>query len=108
MGRVVSRDDVQVIPNGVDLSLFRPLDRRECRRRLRLKNEATYVLFPSDPSRIRKNFACVSEAINRLNAAGDQAFEDLCVYESDQKDIPVYMSACDLLVLVSMWEGSPT
>jgi glycosyltransferase involved in cell wall biosynthesis len=40
--------DIRVIPNGIDVSEFRPMDRAEARRRLDLPPDARIVLFVAD------------------------------------------------------------
>lgn len=41
----VDESKLVVIPNGANIDLFRPLDKRECRRKLRLEEDAFYVGF---------------------------------------------------------------
>jgi glycosyltransferase involved in cell wall biosynthesis len=40
--------DIRVIPNGIDLAEFRPMERSEARRRLQLPPDARIVLFVAD------------------------------------------------------------
>lgn len=46
---------VEVIPNGVDLDIFKPMDRAECRRKFKLPQEKKLILFgahdPLDPNK---------------------------------------------------------
>lgn len=57
-----------VIPNGLDLSLYRPADRRLARRALRLPQDRKIILFGAinafDP---RKGFAYLVEALRQLS-----------------------------------------
>lgn len=53
--RLFSTRPVTVIPNGLDLDVFRPMDGRACRRRLNLPSDRKLVLFgahdPADPNK---------------------------------------------------------
>ncbi|MBE0679023.1 MAG: glycosyltransferase [Bacteroidales bacterium] len=93
-----------VIPNGVNLQIFRPLDRVECRRKVGFKDSFRYILFLSDPGRKEKNFRLAREAIKILS---DDHIILYPVYNVDHTEIPVFLSAADLLLLTSHHEGSP-
>jgi glycosyltransferase involved in cell wall biosynthesis len=110
MKRLLPARRVAVITNGVDLELFRPSNRQEARRALGLDEESVYVLFPYDPTRIRKNMRAVEDAVDILNRTrtGDQRpIRILTVHGKPQSELPKYMAAADVLVLASFWEGSP-
>ena len=47
--RYYRRTPTSVIPNGVDLEVFRPQDRRQARQRLGLDGEASWALFVGRP-----------------------------------------------------------
>src|SRR5271163_3139692 len=49
-----ARRRAQVLPCGVDLERFRPLERAHARAELDLDPERPYLLFPADPSRPEK------------------------------------------------------
>jgi len=97
---------VQVIPNGVNLELFRPLDRSECRRKLNWKKTKKHILFVSacDPNRPEKNLRLAEKAIRACNR---QDIELHTVFNIEQTEMPVYLNASDLLLVTSKWEGSP-
>ena len=48
------RRKVAILPCGVDVERFRPIDRRAARKRLGLDLDGRYVLFPYDPARATK------------------------------------------------------
>ncbi|HAX93695.1 MAG TPA: glycosyl transferase group 1 [Bacteroidales bacterium] len=93
-----------VIPNGVNLQIFKPLDRSECRKRVGFKDSFSYILFMSDPKRKEKNFNLALEAVQILS--GDHIIL-YPVCDVDHNEIPVFLSAADLLLLTSHHEGSP-
>ncbi|SCY57257.1 Glycosyltransferase involved in cell wall bisynthesis [Microvirga guangxiensis] len=109
MNSLLPRQDATVIPNGVDLDLFKPMDRASCRASLGLDPARLYILFPYGPDRARKNFPALREAVNQLNteATAQGLIEILTIEGEPQERIPTYMNAADLMVLPSFWEGSP-
>jgi len=99
-------DSAHVIPNGVDLNLFRPLDPAEARRMLRLDSKRKYVIFPYDPAEERKRYDLIEAAVARARQSIGE-LEILHVRGVPAARMPLYMSAADMLVLVSLAEGSP-
>ncbi len=96
----------QVIPNGVDLNAFRPLDRTEVRNALGLEAEKRYVLFPYDPAEERKRYDLVEAAVAEAQLQ-NPTIEILRVRGVPRERMPLYMNAADVLVLASIFEGSP-
>jgi glycosyltransferase involved in cell wall biosynthesis len=95
-----------VIPNGVDLNLFKPADQAESRRSLGLDLQKKLVLFPYDPGRAEKRFDLIESAVARAR----QVIPDLEILRISgvpQSRMPLYMNAADVLVLASQSEGSP-
>jgi glycosyltransferase involved in cell wall biosynthesis len=104
--RRLKLEAAQVIPNGVDLDLFRPADQAEARRSLGLDPQKKLVLFPYDPQRPEKRFDLVESAVGRARQAIPE-LEILRVSAVPQSRMPLYMNAADVLVLASQSEGSP-
>ena len=95
-----------VIPNGVDLELFRPLDQQEARRALGLDPRPKLVLFPYDPTEARKRFDLIEAAVAKAREQVPE-LEVLQVRGVTRERLPLYLNAADVLVLASMFEGSP-
>jgi teichuronic acid biosynthesis glycosyltransferase TuaC len=94
---------VMVIPNGVDLDLYKPLPKDECRQRIQFKGVKN-ILFIGDPNRLEKNFDLARKAVETLNN------NDVCLHVLNgiaPAEMPYYYNAADLLLLTSRWEGSP-
>lgn len=105
LGRKLPRKNYHVIPSGVDLSLFRPLDQTEARIKLGLSLDRKLALFAGDPSNKRKRFELAMEA---SKLAGNSLDIELIVLNGEPRDrVPIFMSACDALLLTSTNEGSP-
>lgn len=106
--RVLGDARAHVIPNGVDLSLFRPMDRQEARIRLGLDSQPRYVLFVGDYVGKLKRFDLVVAAVEQVRQSWpDSRVEIVPVYGEPFERVPLYMNAPDVLVLASEWEGSP-
>jgi teichuronic acid biosynthesis glycosyltransferase TuaC len=108
VGRITSaaaRHKTVVIPNGVDLDFFRPMDKSEARREEGLDENRRYVLFPSSPNERRKRLDLAREAVELLRATGPDV-ELVVLHRKPQEFVPVYMNACDVVLLTSDWEGS--
>ncbi len=99
-------DSAHVIPNGVDLNLFRPLDPAEARRTLGLDPKKKYVIFPYNPAEGRKRYDLIEAAVGRARQS-IPAVEILHARGIPGARMPLYMNAADVLVLASLAEGSP-
>jgi len=94
-----------VIPCGVDLERFRPMDASEARSRLNLPAGAKLVLFAA-AMRPEKRFDLVQEAFALVERQLPEA-QLVVVSNQPPELVPIYMNACDVLVLASRKEGSP-
>ena len=96
-----------VIPCGVDLNVFRPIDRDEARSRLGWPMDKYLILFPFDPARPVKRYDLAKAAVEQLAQAGVDV-ELVTVCNVENREMPWYYSAADAMVLCSDREGSPT
>jgi glycosyltransferase involved in cell wall biosynthesis len=95
-----------VIPNGVDLERFEPMDRREARRQLGWSESELAVLFVGDPRLPVKNHALAEAVCDRVAAVMPEA--RLRVAQGLAPELmPLCMSAADALLVTSRAEGSP-
>jgi glycosyltransferase involved in cell wall biosynthesis len=94
------------IPMGVDLSLFKPMSPQKAREQLKLDHSKKRVLFVAHPSNRIKRFDVARGAVQLLQEVNPDV-ELLPVYNVPHHQIPLYMNACDVLVLTSMHEASP-
>jgi len=93
-----------VIPNGVDLEVFNNLDKEECKEKLNLEKEKNYILFAADPDRKVKNYPLAEKSCSQLITHNSQL---ITLGKTPHEKIPLYLNACDVLILTSLWEGSP-
>ncbi len=104
MHRSLRVDSAEIIPNGINLGVFKPLLRNDCRVQLGWEVNKHYILFGADPQRPVKNYALAQKAYPLITT-------DNCEFHIlgsiPHADIPIYLNACDVLLLTSKWEGSP-
>jgi glycosyltransferase involved in cell wall biosynthesis len=93
-----------VIPNGVDLEKFKPLEKMNCRNQLGWNENKTIILFGAMPDNILKNFKLATSAFNLLK---DDNFEMKTLDRVSHDNVPLFLNAADILLLTSKSEGSP-
>jgi glycosyltransferase involved in cell wall biosynthesis len=98
--------NIEVIPCGIDLELFKPVPRDQARAKLKLSLTKKYVVWAGNYLRPEKRFDLVMATI-ALAKENDPAIELLLVSGKPHDEVPLYMNAADVLLLVSDAEGSP-
>lgn len=93
---------VHVVPNGVDINRFKPMDKIQCRQKIGWDCKKNIILFAADPSRPEKNFKLAQETFEKIEGS-----ELKVVHGVAQSEMLYYMNASDALLLTSLWEGSP-
>src|SRR4051794_15415355 len=90
---------VAVLPCGVNLTRFQPVDRRAARERLGLDTDGRYLLFPADPARPEKRH-------DRASELADAAGATLLSYDATPpSDVPLLINAANAVVVTSEREG---
>lgn len=114
---------VSVIPNSLDVQVFAPQDRRQCRSKLGIPSEARVVLFSADSVALkRKGFSLLAEALANLSSVdnlflisigkGRPAIESAVPHlhlgsiSDDQRLAEVYSSA-DVFAIPSLQDNLP-
>jgi len=98
---------VRVIPCGIDLERFRPLDPRSCRRQLGWSSDSFHVLFASSNGDPVKRPWLAKAAVTEARGRGVRA-ELHFLSGVPNSEVPSWLSASDVLLLTSLHEGSPT
>ena len=106
MRRALGLESAEIIPCGIDLDLFRPMNRDDACRTACLDPGKRYVLFPYNPQEQRKRFDLIEAAVVKAREQISQ-LEILQVRKKPHSEMPLYMNAADVLVMASMIEGSP-
>lgn len=95
-----------VIPNGVNLKLFNPIEKETARARLSWANNRKHILFGSDPIRAVKNHNLFKRSIDKLGLE-DINFNTHYLKGIERDYVLLHYCAADVLVLTSYSEGSP-
>jgi glycosyltransferase involved in cell wall biosynthesis len=98
---------VQVIPCGIDLERFKPLDQRQCRERLGWQPDNFHVLFATSEGDPVKRPELARAAVGLL----DGKYRDVKFHVlsgTPNSEVPYWLNAADVLLLTSKHEGSPT
>ena len=106
LAKHLPRRTFHVIPCGVDLEVFRPLDRDAARVTLGLSKDRRFVLFAANPKRSVKRYWLAEQAVGRLKQSYD--VDILVTANIPHHQMPVYINASDAVILTSKHEGSPT
>ncbi|MBN1217151.1 MAG: glycosyltransferase, partial [Candidatus Lokiarchaeota archaeon] len=96
--------EIFVIPNGVDLDVFYPMDKMEVRKKLNLDQEKKYILFVGNKKRKEKNYKLAKKVYEKINR---DEIELLAVNGVSQDQLNLYYNAANVLLMTSLYEGSP-
>jgi glycosyltransferase involved in cell wall biosynthesis len=98
----------EVIPNGVDMGLFKPIDKIESRHKTGFSIDKKIIVFIADPDRDEKNFELAKSSVAYYNRENPTNQAELCIVNQiEHQQVPVYINASDVVILTSKWEGSP-
>jgi teichuronic acid biosynthesis glycosyltransferase TuaC len=102
----ISPSKIRIIPNGIDLNRFKPLDRKSCRNQLGWWNDRLNVLFPTNSGDPRKRPDLARAAVRAAERLGFKVeMHQLRGVPHDQ--VPIWLNASDAVLLTSLHEGSP-
>jgi len=97
---------IQIIPCGINMDLFKPIDRSLCRERLGWKQDTFNILFQNTGSPVKRPelAAAAVECLRELGVNADLRHLRGVEYE----EVPIWLNASDALLVTSHHEGSPT
>lgn len=95
---------VVVIPNGINMEKFVPLDRGHCREQLNLPADRPMILFPYPANRPGKGYEILEKSLQLIPG---QEIGILEVHGVPHDQMPLYYNSAQLMVLPSSAEGSP-
>jgi glycosyltransferase involved in cell wall biosynthesis len=101
------RSKAHIIPCGIDLDRFKPLDQKKCREQVGWDNGIFHILFPSHRDNAVKRFGLACAAVDALKRSGIEA-ELHYLQGVPNHEVPLWLNASDVLLLTSQHEGSPT
>lgn len=95
-----------ILPNGVNIDIFKPIDKEEARKQLNLPLDKKIVLWIGNKDRLVKGYYLADKVYNVLK----REFHDvelLLIDKVDNSLLPYYYNAADVFLLTSLTEGSP-
>ncbi len=101
--KLKTKQNYSVIPRGVDMSTFYPRKRLQARRNHTLTSHKTLVLFSSRFDNKIKNYSLAAKAIELLR----ERVTVLELKDYSRCEVSRLLNAVDVLVMTSIWEGSP-
>lgn len=107
MRELLGREDAYIVPSGVDLDRFRPIDRTEARERVGWDGEGTHVLFPYSPEYERKNYPLAKRVVEQVESTLSESITLQTISGIPHEEVVYYINAADALLLTSNHEGSP-
>ena len=99
-----SYSKVSLLPNGVNLSLFSPKDKKDSLKRLNWNDEFKNILFPANSDIKTKNYSLAVQVIKNLKMDNVKLHT---LKNVNHSDMPTYFSAADAVLFTSLSEGSP-
>jgi glycosyltransferase involved in cell wall biosynthesis len=102
----MDRSKIRVIPCGIDLERFKPLDQQSCRQRLGWEPGRFHILFPGSRDPVKRPAlarAAVAAIKNREVRAEIHYLRGI-----SNSEVPIWLNASDVVLLTSLHEGSPT
>jgi N-acetyl sugar amidotransferase len=93
-----------VIPNGIDLKLFSPIERSFALKKLGWDQRFHHLLFMSDPERPEKNYILLESALAQLKSDDIQLH---LLKNIPHGEVVYYYNASEVCLLCSYHEGSP-
>ena len=103
----IDDDNLFILPNGVDIDLFKPIDREFACKKVNLNPEKKYLLFVSS-SFIRKQKRIDRfEKVYKILKNKYANIEKLIMVNTDRWKVPYYYNIADVHLVTSDFEGSP-
>lgn len=96
-----------ILPCGVNTDLFIPLDKNECRKKMKLDNDKKYVLFSKMFTDPIKNYQLAKESIEKYKDIYSDKIELLEFIGYSREEVVLLMNAVDCVIMTSHYEGSP-
>ena len=99
---------VFLVPNGISLERFRPMDQRDCQASLGWDPELFHILFSTaNPTNLKKRYSLAAAAVQLLERRGRRAVLH-GMSNIPHPEVPLWINAADVLLFTSRSdEGSP-
>lgn len=96
-----------ILSSGIDTELFQPRDRQEARQRLGIPQGVPMILFNEGRDPMAKRTSLAREVVDRVRVSRPDLLLRVMRGEVPPVDVPWLMAAADVLLVTSLFEGSP-
>jgi len=86
-----------ILPCGVDLDLFQPMEKVWCRKKLNFPMDKKIIFFPAAPEKKTKGLDILNEALKYLSRKNISLFTGGSILH---QDVPYYMCASDVVAQI--------
>lgn len=104
---LLGRQDADIVPSGINMDRFQPIDRTAARTEVGWDPAGTHVLFPYSPAYERKNYPLAKRVVDQVSERLGVDISLQTISGVDHEEVPYYMNAADCVLLTSDHEGSP-
>ena len=94
-----------VVPECIDLDLFKPMDKLFCKKYLKLPSRSKIIIFFPGRGRVVKNLNLALDIVNKIS----EKYPDVLLVQVENiknTELVYYYNAADLLLVTSLHEGS--
>jgi len=106
MKKILKLNHAYIIPEGINLEIFRPESQLAARQKLGFNGNERLVLFGGSPRNRAKGFPLAKQTFQIVKRQLQHA--RLVVLDKiNHHQVATYMNACDCLLITSKYEGSP-
>ena len=99
--------EAEIIPSGIDMSKFRPVDRDDACEAVGWDPDGYNVLFPYRKSQRKKRYPVAEDTVERVAETLDTPVRLRAIDDVPHERMYLYYNASDALLLPSVREGSP-
>jgi len=100
--KIPNSNSVSIVPNGVNMNIFFPVEKKTAKEKLNLSVNKKYILFIGTKEKAVKNYPLAKEAVDGLN---DNEIELINIFYVTQEKLNLYYNAVEALLLTSDFEG---
>ncbi len=97
--------NAHVIANGVNLDQFEFIDKQQARVQLGWNSDKIHLFFPANTKRYEKNYPLIASALEMFNDHNIEIHKLDNAIDSEMMNL--HYQASDIVLLSSLWEGSP-
>ena len=96
-----------IIPSGIDLNIFRPMDKNHCKEKLNFKKDQKIILFAGNKTDKVKNYDLALLVFKKVQQSINNVILTTIPLNTDMNIVPYYMNSADCILFTSLQEGSP-